>query len=72
MVMSDHSRAARARLTMRGNQNRRVDFEMDRRIGGDIGGGPYRRNPPRPPQQQAANLVLLSRRQRDDAAQQRP
>lgn len=62
MIMPQYLRPARPRRPMRRDQHRRVQLEMPRRIGRDIGGGPALRDPPRLAQKQPADLMRVSRR----------
>lgn len=70
MIMAHDPRPASPRRPMRRDQHRRVELEMARRIGRDIGGGQDRPDPVCLAQQQAANLMRVRRRFGHDLFQQ--
>lgn len=70
MIMADDRGTIFASCPMRGDQYRRVEFEMARWIGCDIGGWRDRVDPTGPAQQQAAYFMIISRRQGHDLFQQ--
>lgn len=73
MIMADDRRPAGSRRPMRRDQHRRVQLEMARGIGRDIGGGQEGLYRSGLPQQQSAYLLRLARHaQGHDLFQQPP
>ena len=69
MIMADHRQTASARVPVRGEQDRRVQFEMPGRIGRDIGSRHDCLYLASAAQQQPAHLILLRRSEFDDPVQ---